>query len=170
MLRKLGVVFVVCTGVVSLSGRVAATTVVRWDSFGTVRVGMTLAQLNKALKTSYVRPSDPDERSCFYVGVPNVSGVGIMILDGRVARADVDNASISTAEGVHNQDSEARAIQVHGKRLQIEPHSYLPETGHYLTLISPDRNYGIRFETEDGKITRYYAGTIKAISFIEGCS
>jgi len=92
------------------------------------------------------------------------------MLDGRVARVDVDNAVTPTAEGIHNGDSEARALQVYGTRLKVEPHAYLPESGHFLTLFSQDRKYGIRFETEDGKITRYYAGTTQAISFIEGCS
>ena len=92
------------------------------------------------------------------------------MLKGRVARVDVDNAVTSTTKGIHNGDSETRALQAYGKRLNIEPHAYLPKSGHYLTLFSPDRKFGIRFETEDGKITRYYAGTIQAISFIEGCS
>ncbi len=92
-----------------------------------------------------------------------------MMLNGRIARVDIDNGVARTAEGIHNGDSEARARQVYGKRLRIEPHAYMPESGHYLTLFSPDRKYGIRFETEDGTIIRYYAGTIQAISFIEGC-
>ncbi len=93
-----------------------------------------------------------------------------MVLNGRVARVDIDNAVTPTAEGIRNGDSETRALQVYGKRLNIKPHAYLPESGHYLTLFSQDGKYGIRFETEDGKITRYYAGTIHAIAFIEGCS
>ena len=131
---------------------------------------MSLSDLNTVLHTSYSIPSDPEERSCYYVDLPNQPGVGVMMLKGRVARVDVDNAVTPTAEGIHNGDSETRALQVYGKRLNIEPHAYLPKSGHYLTLFSPDRKFGIRFETEDGKITRYYAGTIQAISFIEGCS
>ncbi len=46
---------------------------------------------------------------------------------------------------------------------------FLEAKGRYLTLMSSDRKYGIRFETEDGTVTRYYAGTAEAISFIEGC-
>jgi len=131
---------------------------------------MSLSDLNRTLHTSYSKPSDPEEWSCYYVDVPNQQKVGAMMLNGRVARVDVDNAVTPTAEGIHNGDSEARALQIYGKRLKIEPHAYLPENGHYLTLFSPDRKYGVRFETEDGKITRYYAGTTQAISFIEGCS
>jgi hypothetical protein len=131
---------------------------------------MNLSELNKALHTSYSTPSDPEERSCFYVDVPHQAGVGVMLLDGRVARVDVDNASTRTAEGIHNGDSESHALQVYGKRLEVEPHHYEPENGHYLTLYSNDKKLGIRFETEDGKITRYYAGTERALALVEGCS
>lgn len=145
--------------------------VVRFDGVGPVHVGMTLPELNMALHTSYKGPIDPeDEPSCYYVGIPNSSGLTLMILNDRVARVDVDDQTTGTAKGVLNGDSEARAIRAYGKALKIEPHHYLPENGHYLTVVSQDRRYGIRFETEDGKITRYYAGTIEAIAYIEGCS
>jgi hypothetical protein len=163
-------ILLACIVAAPLNAAVDQPLIVRFDGIGAVRVGMSLSDLNRTLHTSYSRPSDPEEQPCYYVGVPNQPKVGVMILDGRVARVDVDDSVTRTAEGVHNGDSEARALQVYGKRLKIEPHAYLPQNGHYLTLLSPDRKYGIRFETEDGTITRYYAGTIQAISFIEGCS
>jgi hypothetical protein len=144
--------------------------IIRLDGIGPVRVGMNLSELNKALHTSFKKPTDPDEQSCTYIEVPHQSRIGIMILEGRVARVDVGNTSTRTAEGIHNGDSEARALQVYGKRLKIEPNFYDSENGHYLTLHSPDRKYGIRFESDDGKITSFYAGTTDAIAFVEGCS
>ena len=163
-------ILLACIFAVPLNAVVAQPSIVRFDGIGVVQVGMSLSDLNRTLHMSYSRPSDPEERSCYYIDVPNQPKVGVMMLDGRVARVDVDNDVTPTAEGIHNGDSEARARQVYGKRLKIEPHAYLPESGHYLTLFSPDRKYGIKFETEDGTITRYYAGTIQAISFIEVCS
>jgi len=53
--------------------------------------------------------------------------------------------------------------------LKVIPHAYVPG-GHYLTMFSIDRKFGIRNESEDGVITRYYAGTAEAVSFIEGCA
>lgn len=93
-----------------------------------------------------------------------------MILRGRVARVDIDNDTTATAEGIHNGDSEKRALRAYAGRIEVEPHHYIPESGHYLTLRTVNKKYGIRFETEDRKITRYYAGTAEAISYIEGCS
>ena len=43
------------------------------------------------------------------------------------------------------------------------------ENGHYLTAKSSDGKYGIRFETEDGKITMYCAGRFDAIQLVERC-
>jgi hypothetical protein len=163
-------ILLACFAAIPVNAVVAQSPIVRFDGIGAVRVGMSLRDLNGALHTSYSRPSDPEERSCYYVDLPNLPKVGVMMLDGRVARVDVDNAVTPTELGIHNGDSEARALLVYGKRLKIEPHAYLPENGHFLTLFSPDRKYGIRFETEDGRIIRYYVGTIQAISFTEGCS
>jgi len=50
----------------------------------------------------------------------------------------------------------------------VEPHKYIDD-GHYLTIRSADRKYGIRFETEKGKITGFYAGLYSAIQYVEGC-
>lgn len=92
-----------------------------------------------------------------------------MIEDNRVVRIDVSDASVSTGEGIKVGDSEAHALQVYGPRLKITPHAYNALEGHYLTMRSKDRAYGIRFETEDGKISTYYAGSYEAIQYIEGC-
>lgn len=168
MLRVLGVV-IACAGIVPAAGAATPSSVVRFDGIGAVLVGMSLSQLNSALHANFALPSDQEERSCFYVDVPNVSGVVAMILDGRVARVDVTGTVTATSEGIRNGDPEARVIRVYGTRLKIKPHAYLPKDGHYLTVLSPDQKYGIRFETVEGKVSMYYAGTAEAISFIEGC-
>ena len=162
--------------VLFILGAVATATaqysVIQFDGIGPVRMGMSLTQLNKALRTSYSTPSDPDEKSCFYEDVPDYPGLVIMLLEGRVARIDVlsTNTHTHTTEGIRLGDTEAHAKQVYGTRLRIEPHAYNPDTGHYLTLQSPDGKFGIKFETEDGRITSYYAGTLAAIAQIEGCN
>jgi hypothetical protein len=140
---------------------------VRPDGIGPVHIGMSLSELNRTLHTSFSKPSDP-EQSCTYEKVPNHPGIRLMLLDGHVARVDVDNATTRTTEGIHNGDSEAHAQQVYNKKLAVTPHKYEP-TGHYLTELTPDGKYGIRFETKNGKIVRYYAGAASAIELVEGC-
>src|ERR1700749_3659824 len=77
---------------------------VRPDGIGPVHIGMSLTELNRTLHTSFSKPSDP-EQSCTYVKVPNHAGIRLMLLDGHVARVDVDNATTRTTEGIHNGDS-----------------------------------------------------------------
>lgn len=162
-------ILLICLAAVSSNIAVAQYLLVRPDGFGPVRVGMSLSAMNKTLHMSYSRPSDPDDQGCFYVDVPKPAGVALMILNGRVARIDVDSTAIVTAEGIHIGDSEKRALQVYGRRLKVTPHAYITG-GHYLTVFSSDRKYGIRYESDEhGTITQYYAGTAQAISFIEGC-
>jgi len=52
--------------------------------------------------------------------------------------------------------------------MKVTGHQYI-DTGHYLTVRSADGRYGIRFETDKGKIIEYYAGTYEAIQYVEGC-
>ena len=54
------------------------------------------------------------------------------------------------------------------RAIKVEPHFY-DDTGFYLTLLSKDGRYGIRFEIEDGRVSSYYAGLTKAIQYVEGC-
>jgi hypothetical protein len=143
------------------------TWTVRPDGIGPVHIGMSLSQLNSTLHTSFSKPSDP-EQSCTYVKVPTHPGIRLMILQGHVARVDVDNATTRTTEGIRNGDFEAHAQQVYNKTLAVMPHKYEP-AGRYLTELTSDGKYGIRFETKDGKIVRYYAGEASAIELVEGC-
>ncbi len=132
---------------------------------------MKLSELKADLHLSYSigMAQDSDQQSCFYADLHGHSGVGLMILKGRVARVDIDNRDTQTVDGIHNGDSEAHALSVYGKKLKVTPHAYTGPEGHYLTVRSSDGKYGIRFETDEGKIVRYYAGRVDAISYIEGC-
>jgi hypothetical protein len=132
---------------------------------------MKLSELKESLHLSYSvsMAQDSDQQTCFYADLRGHSGISLMILNGRVARVDIDNKDTQTIEGIHNGDSEAHALSIYGKRLKVTPHAYTAPEGHYLTVHTADGRYGIRFETDDGKIVRYYAGRVDAISFIEGC-
>ena len=143
--------------------------VVGFDSTGPVKIGMSLAELNAALHEKFVMPQDKEEQECFYVEQPKHPGVAFMIEEGHVTRVDVNRPGISTAEGIKVGDSEARAMRVYGNKLKIEPHYYTAPEGHYLTVLSDNQRYGIRFETDEGKIVSFYAGQKQTIAYVEGC-
>jgi len=154
-----------------ISRSVAAETwVVREDGAGPVKVGISLSELNGVLREKFSLPLEKDERRCFYVNPREHPDISIMIVDGRVARFDVVSAGVSTSKGIQVGDSEARARHAYGPRMKVSRHAYTgDEGGHYLTFRSSDARYGIRFETDQGKITMFYAGRYAAVQYIEGC-
>ena len=130
---------------------------------------MSLSQLNAVLHEKFSMPESKDDQGCFYVNPTRHPHVALMIEDGRLARIDVDGPGVATAEGIQVGDSEARVLQVYGSRLKVEPHAYTGPEGHYLTVRSKSGRYGIRFETDKGKVETFYAGRFKAVQYIEGC-
>ncbi len=166
--RRLGLLAVLV--VLSISTSLASNTwVVREDGIGPVKIGMRLSQLNTVLDETFSKPDGDDDQGCFYVNPTKHTNVAFMIENGRLARIEVNAKGVSTAEGIQVGDSEVHALQVYGPRLKVEPQAYTGPEGHYLTVRSKDGRYGIRFETEKGKIEMFYAGSIKAIQYIEGC-
>ena len=133
------------------------------------RMKLSSLETDLHLRYSISYAEDSDQQTCFYVNLNSRPGISLMILDGRVGRVDVDNPQTQTTEGVHNGDSEADALRAYGKRLKISPSAYTGPEGHFLTIHSADGKYGFRFEADNGRIVRYYAGTAEAIEYIEGC-
>ena len=142
--------------------------IVREDGVGPVTIGMTLSQVNKILHENLTMPKDTADEGCFYVKTTKHPHIAFMIEDGRLTRVDVDARGIFTARHIQVGDSEARAIRVYGQKLEVGPHHYIDE-GHYLTIRSSNGRYGIRFETDKGKILTYYAGEFNSVQYVEGC-
>jgi len=141
--------------------------IVREDGVGPVKIGMTLAQLTSTLHQKLAE-SESGSEGCFYVHAANHPHLAFMIEDGKLSRVDVDAPGITTSAGIQIGDSEARAQRIYGSKLKMTQHKYI-DTGHYLTALSVDGRYGVRFETDKGKITEFYVGTYEAIQYVEGC-
>lgn len=142
--------------------------VVRQNGVGPAKIGMTLPQLNTALQEKFAMPESKEDHGCFYVTASRHPQVSFMIENRRLVRVDVDKNGMATIEGVQVGDSEQHVKEVYGSNLKVEPRAYMDDAdAHYLTLRSGD--YGIRFETDRGKVSSFYAGTFEAIQYIEGC-
>jgi len=128
---------------------------------------MTLDQLSAALHQKRSEQESGGE-SCFYVHARGHDHLAFMIEDGRLVRVDVDAPGIRTSTGIQVGDSEAHARRVYRTKMEVTEHQYI-DTGHYLTVRSADGRYGVRFETDNGKITMFCAGTNEAIQYVEGC-
>jgi hypothetical protein len=147
--------------------------VIREDGVGPAKIGMTLPQLNAVLGEKFTKPSEKGEEgeggdACFYVNPSKRPHVSFMIENGRLARVDVNAPGIHTLEGIQVGDAESKVQRVYGARVKVEPHKY-NDDGHYLTIPSRDGRYGMRFETDKGKITTFYGGRFEAVQYIEGC-
>jgi hypothetical protein len=150
-----------------------ATMVVTPRGIGALRAGMTFSEAQAALGGALVVPATEDTSTCGYLqwrdGPP---GVLVMMDLHRIGRVDVDTSAIATAEGARVGDTESRILNLYERRVAVTPHKYV-EDGHYLTVTPAtpaDSAYRVVFETKDGRVTRYRAGVLPSVRYIEGCS
>jgi hypothetical protein len=90
-----------------------------------------------------------------------------MVIEGRIARIDVDSATIATTAGARVGDSEQHIRELYGERLITSPHKYVE--GHYLTVTPRDTAHRILFETDGQRVTRYRAGRVPEVEWVERC-
>lgn len=167
-IRQSGLIALLITASIGTS-RAGDAWVVGESGAGPVKVGMKLSQLNTVLHEKFSTPDNKEEQGCFYVNPAKHKHIALMIENGVLVRIDVNGTGVATAGGIQVGDSENRARQVYGSRLKIEPHTYTGPEGRYFTIRSGDGQYGIRFETDKGKIVTFYAGRFDAIQYVEGC-
>ena len=146
------------------------------DGFGRAKVGMTVNAANSAAGTRLVSLDGKKTQSkgCAYVKPKTTpEGIQFMLTDGRIARVDVvKNKQITTVSGAKIGDTEAKIKSLYAGKIQVTPHKYVTG-GHYLTFTpdSPNyKNYRVVFETDGNRVTRYRAGKLPEVEFVEGCS
>ena len=94
------------------------------------------------------------------------AGVLVMLVDGTVTRIDVIDSATPTAAGARVGDSEARVKELY-PAARVQPHKYTD--GHYLVVdTAPERR--LIFETDGMKVTRFRAGALPSVDWVEGCS
>jgi hypothetical protein len=139
---------------------------------GPLRAGMTFTEADAVLGGALRVPVGIDTTGCDYLvwsgGPP---GVQVMFDEHRIARIDVDTASIATAAGARVGDDEARIKRLYPGQVTVTPHKY--RDGHYLTVTpsaSADKRFRLVFETAGGRVTRYRAGMMPSVEYVESCS
>ena len=98
-------------------------------------------------------------------------GVSIMLAAGEVARIDVDSAETRTNDGVSVGDSASRVEETYAGRSVTTPHKYVAGA-RYVTVsgTSPtDSSNRIVFEVENGRVSRYRAGRLPEVAWVERC-
>jgi len=133
---------------------------------GPIRAGMTLEQVLALADFSGIERRKP-AGECWYLRYG--SDFALMIIDGKVARVELQSASkLGTYAGAHIGSTEAELQTLYGTRLDVQPHKY-DATGHAITLKSSGGDHGLRFETSGGKVTAIQAGPWVHLNYVEGC-
>ena len=138
---------------------------------GRLRVEMTIAEATPVVQGLLVIPEGADTAQCAYLEWHDGPvGVGVMVERGRIARVDVDSATVATAAGARVGDSEERIQSLYAGRVTVSPDKYTD--GHYLTVMPADpadSAFRIIFETEHDRVVRYRAGRRPAVEYVERC-
>jgi hypothetical protein len=141
--------------------------------YGPIRAGMTLIEAAAIGGRQFGEPQmGSEECDYFLFADDSVSGSAhFMVINGQIARVDVNDSSIATAEGARMGDTEQRIMALYPGRVQVLPHKYTD--GHYLQVSGTapaDSGYHIIFETDGKVVTTYRAGRMPEVQYIEGCS
>ena len=137
--------------------------------FGPVRVGMTVAEVKEAIGGPLF--DEPLRTGCDYARPRyGPGGVEFMIIDGRVARIDINSCQLATRSGARIGDAESRIRSLY-PGIEVTSHQYTEE-GHYLTLVpsaSADKSYRVVFETDVSRVTTFRAGKLPEVGYVEHC-
>ena len=154
------------------SGKADTAATVTATGYGPLLIGMTVANAATALNSPIPSIAGLDT-ACAYVHIANApTGMRIMVTGGTVARVEVDSSTIATGLGARVGDSESHIHDLYGSRVSVEPHKYLPN-GHYL-IVAPvpptDSSFRLIFETDGSRVTKYRAGRLPQVQWVEGCA
>ncbi|BAQ65233.1 hypothetical protein [Geminocystis sp. NIES-3709] len=143
------------------------------NGIGKIRVGMTVAEANKTANTKLVQTKSGGEPYCLYFQPQNApKNVSFMVIEGRIARIDVNNSQISTISGVRIGDRGSKIKSLYPQQIQVTPHHYVAKGGYYYTFIPKDKadqNYRVVFEVINDRVTTMRSGKLPEVEFIEHC-
>ena len=144
-----------------LSSNTWAAEVLTAQGLGPVRIGMSLAQVEKAL--------GKEESDCAIADRPDKKA-WFMFFNYRLVRIDVEKRGIKSPEGAEVGMAQAALKKMYGKRAKISAHPYGGENDHYFRIPQKAKNRLLIFETWEGKVESFRIGTLDAAPLIEGCS
>jgi hypothetical protein len=140
--------------------------VITFNSFGPIKIGMTVSKASKALGVKLTTVETGSSR--YYETKGRFKDVGFMVNDGTIARFDVSERGIATDKGAKVGDTEARIKRLYKGQYKVSKHFY--NDGHYIEVEMKGGKYGIIFETDGKRVTYIRAGRSPEIGYVEGCS
>lgn len=143
---------------------------VSYNSFGPVKVGMTLSQAAKVLGVRVSRDVGYDGNECYYASPKRgFKDIAFMMSGRRIVRVDIDSKEYATDRGAKIGDTEDKIKRLYRGRVKVSQHPYV-DYGHYLEVEFEGGKYSLIFETDGKRVTSFRAGRSPAVGYIEGCS
>ncbi|MEN6621416.1 MAG: hypothetical protein ABFD50_07710 [Smithella sp.] len=142
--------------------------VLTFKGYNDIEIGMTIKNVVKVTGLKFSYDSPPENNECTYAYSKSLPGMYLMLVNGVVARIDVDKGDFVTFEGAKVGDSEAKIRKLY-PRVEVEGQKYIPE-GHYMTIYSPDKKRAIIFDTDGKKVTGFRVGRMPEAQWVEGCN
>ncbi|MDG4721189.1 MULTISPECIES: hypothetical protein [Thalassospira] len=150
------------------------------QEYGPIMIGWDQETLRKNLGPRLDQFVAGDDENCTYLQRNHdPSGLGYLVLDGRLARIslyadeyDVATSLVKTTQGIALGSTRDDILATYDRAALVEEeHEYLGGNARYITWWADQgKTRGIRFElNEDGLVTAIHAGS-DAITLLEGCS
>ena len=136
---------------------------------GSLRIGLKADALERRFTA---RPADRDfetENDCGYWTSPRLPGLSLMVVDGRLARIDVNDPAWRTRSGARVGMDQQQMLDLYRGLMRTEPHPYTDPEGKYLVYRARHEPFGLIAETSDGKVRSIRVGYWKNVQWIEGC-
>ncbi len=153
--------------------------IVRPDGVGSIRAGMTIAEVELlGKKVTVTQPPFDEGSSCAYARIAELPDMLVMLDGETLVRFDMisppdEKAAPSpwkTMEGARIGTTEAELRKLYGDRLTIEPHPYTGPVGHYAIVHEEGAEHGVIFETDGERVTSWRTGQWDQVQWIEGCA
>lgn len=173
--KHVGLIFIVAALLAvpsraSAQGERARGLVVSHDSFGPVKIGMTLSQASRALGVRVTRGAGYDGDDCYYATPRgDFKGIAFMLSGARIVRIDVESGQYATDRGAKIGDSEERIKRLYKGEYKVSRHKYF-EAGRYIEVEIKGGRYSIIFETDGKRVTTYRVGRPEQVGYVERCS
>ena len=164
---------VLSVGAVSVAeGRLTKRSQITTRGLGSVVVGMTRDQAERAAGKDFRLRGEPRDRCRYALPESGPRGVAFMLVDGVVARVDVSRPTVATVSGVRVGDTEGKVYRTYEGRTKTTRHKFA-RGGHYIEFVPRDRaerTFRVVFEIRAQKVDLIRAGRLPEVRFAEGCS
>jgi hypothetical protein len=143
------------------------------EGYGPARIGMTRAQVERALNVRLEGTAVDDADVCIEMSPRGgaLRHMYFMFHNRRLSRIAVDRTSrVTTPRGLGIGATAAEVRRAYGRGLRAEEHAYTGRPAEYLTFWTTPGRRGVRFTTDENRRVDSIIAGNETIQYIEGCA